>query len=128
MRSVVAGRLVNVHSEKDLILAFLYRTSAIQLGISGIEPIKGVEGVENVDMGEIVEGHLEYVHLTSGEYDNLQLWIQTLTAGWQEFGKRSAEERRSLIGFKPGIQKLCSHIGLVVIKDCFTQTIETSCA
>ena len=74
MRSVVAGRLVNVHSEKDLVLAFLYRTSAIQLGISGIEPIKGVNGVENVDMGEIVEGHLAYVHLTSGEYDSRQLW------------------------------------------------------
>lgn len=73
MRSVVAGRLVNVHSEKDLVLAFLYRTSAIQLGISGIEPIKGVIGVENVDMGEIVEGHLVYVHLTSGEHDSIQL-------------------------------------------------------
>jgi hypothetical protein len=71
MRSVVAGRLVNVHSEKDLILAFLYRTSAIQLGVAGIEPIKSVEGVENVDMGEIVDGHLAYVHLTSGEYHSV---------------------------------------------------------
>lgn len=74
MRSVVAGRLVNVHSEKDLILAFLYRTSAIQLGIAGIEPIKAVEGVENVDMGEIVEGHLAYVHLTSGERHSILSW------------------------------------------------------
>jgi len=94
MRSVVAGRLVNVHSEKDLILAFLYRTSAIQLGISGIEPIKGVEGVENVDMGEIVGGHLVYVHLTSGEHDSFQLWdtgADSRVAGiWKEVNRGEA--------------------------------------
>lgn len=94
MRSVVAGRLVNVHSEKDLILAFLYRTSAIQLGISGIEPIKGVEGVENVDMGEIVEGHLAYVHLTSGEHNSIQLWgtdVDSRVAGmWKEVSRGEA--------------------------------------
>src|SRR5260370_9679644 len=38
MRSVVACRLVNVHSSQDLILAFLYRTSAIQLGVADIDP------------------------------------------------------------------------------------------
>ena len=118
MRSVVAGRLVNVHSEKDLVLAFLYRTSAIQLGISGIEPIKGVNGVENVDMGEIVEGHLAYVHLTSGEHDSIQLWEQTLTSKWQEFGRRSPEGRLCLIRFKLEVQKPCSHTGPVVIRDC----------
>ena len=94
MRSVVAGRLVNVYSEKDLILAFLYRTSAIQLGISGITPIKGVEGVENVDMGEIVEGHLVYVHLTSGEPYSTLLWdteFDNRVAGiWKEVSRGEA--------------------------------------
>jgi hypothetical protein len=94
IRSVVAGRLVNVHSEKDLVLAFLYRTSAIQLGISGIEPIKGVEGVENVDMGEIVEGHLAYVHLTSGEQHSVLLWdtkFDSRVAGiWKEVNRGEA--------------------------------------
>ena len=94
MRSVVAGRLVNVHSEKDLVLAFLYRTSAIQLGIAGIEPIKGIEGVENVDMGEIVEGHLAYVHLTSGEHHSGRAWdteFDTRVAGiWKEVNRGEA--------------------------------------
>ncbi|PQE04841.1 DUF726 domain-containing protein [Rutstroemia sp. NJR-2017a BBW] len=35
MRSVVSGRLVNVYSENDYILAFLYRTSSIQYGVAG---------------------------------------------------------------------------------------------
>jgi len=59
IRSVVSGRVVNVFSEQDYILAFLYRTSSIQLGVAGLQKIK-VEGVENVDVGEMVEGHLRY--------------------------------------------------------------------
>ncbi|KAI5846557.1 hypothetical protein DFP73DRAFT_578175 [Morchella snyderi] len=59
IRSVVAGRCVNVYSESDYILAFLYRTSSIQLGVAGLQRI-GVRGVENVDVGHMVEGHLRY--------------------------------------------------------------------
>ncbi|KAF8543767.1 hypothetical protein BDD12DRAFT_818807 [Trichophaea hybrida] len=59
IRSVVAGRVVNVFSEQDYVLAFLYRTSSIQLGVAGLQKIK-VEGVENIDVGEMVEGHLRY--------------------------------------------------------------------
>jgi Protein of unknown function (DUF726) len=62
IRSVVAGRLVNVYSDKDRILAFLYRTSSIQLGVAGLEEIEGVVGVESVDVGNIVNGHLRYQH------------------------------------------------------------------
>lgn len=59
IRSVVAGRVVNVFSEQDYILAFLYRTSSIQLGVAGLQKVE-VEGVENVDVGHMVEGHLRY--------------------------------------------------------------------
>lgn len=63
MRSVVAGRLVNVYSENDYILAFLYRTSSIQYGVAGIQEAKNVPGVENVDVSPMVSGHLRYQYL-----------------------------------------------------------------
>lgn len=63
MRSVVSGRFVNVYSTNDYILAFLYRTSSIQLGVAGLQEIIDVKGVENVDVTEIVSGHLRYQYL-----------------------------------------------------------------
>ncbi|KAL8971682.1 MAG: hypothetical protein Q9183_000937 [Haloplaca sp. 2 TL-2023] len=63
MRSVVAGRVVNVYSENDYVLGFLYRTSSIQYGVAGLQKVKGLEGVENVDVSESVSGHLRYRYL-----------------------------------------------------------------
>ncbi|KAK7754950.1 hypothetical protein SLS62_003034 [Diatrype stigma] len=69
MRSVVAGRLFNVYSSNDLILAFLYRATSAQLGIAGLEAINcgGVqeedEGVINLDLSEEVQGHTRYPDL-----------------------------------------------------------------
>ncbi|RPB00977.1 DUF726-domain-containing protein [Choiromyces venosus 120613-1] len=62
VRTVVAGRVVNVYSEKDYILGFLYRTSSVQFGIAGLQPVK-VPGIENVNVGNRVEGHLRYRHV-----------------------------------------------------------------
>ncbi|KAI5856568.1 hypothetical protein BZA05DRAFT_388994 [Tricharina praecox] len=61
LRSVVAGRVVNVYSKQDYVLAFLYRTSSVQLGVGGLQEIQ-LEGVENVDEGKLVSGHLMYRH------------------------------------------------------------------
>ncbi|ATZ53623.1 hypothetical protein BCIN_09g04310 [Botrytis cinerea B05.10] len=63
MRSVVSGRLVNVYSENDYILAFLYRTSSIQFGVAGLQPAQDVKGIENVNVSEMVSGHLRYQYL-----------------------------------------------------------------
>lgn len=63
IRSVVSGRLVNAYSENDYILAFLYRTGSVQLGIAGLQAVEGVHGVENVDMSETVKGHLQYPYM-----------------------------------------------------------------
>ena len=63
LRSVVSGRLVNIYSENDYILAFLYRTSSIQLGIAGIQEVEDVKDVENVNVSELVSGHLRYQYL-----------------------------------------------------------------
>jgi hypothetical protein len=64
IRSVVSGRVVNVFSKQDFILGFLYRTSSVQLGVAGLQPIVGVHGVQNVDVSELVDGHLQYRYLT----------------------------------------------------------------
>lgn len=63
MRSVVAGKLFNVYSENDYILAFLYRATSIQLGIAGLQGVDDIEGVENLDLSDEVRGHLRYPDL-----------------------------------------------------------------
>lgn len=63
MRSVVSGRLVNVWSENDGVLALLYRTSSLQLGVAGLQPVEGLSGVENLDVSQLISGHLRYQYL-----------------------------------------------------------------
>lgn len=63
MRTAVSGRLVNVYSDKDYLLAFLYRTSSLQYGVAGLMPISGLAGIENVDVSENISGHLRYRYL-----------------------------------------------------------------
>ncbi|RYP73814.1 hypothetical protein DL771_003392 [Monosporascus sp. 5C6A] len=64
MRTVVTGKMFNVYSANDLILAFLYRATSAQLGIAGLSAIStngdGIEGVENLDLSGEVQGHLRY--------------------------------------------------------------------
>lgn len=63
MRTVVSARLVNVYSENDYVLGFMYRTSSIQYGVAGLQKIEGLSGVENVNVSEDVKGHLRYRYL-----------------------------------------------------------------
>ena len=60
VRSVVSGRVVNVYSTQDYILAYLYRSSSIQYGVAGLQPIENVKGVENLDVTDMVSGHTKY--------------------------------------------------------------------
>lgn len=60
IRAVVAGRVVNVYSAKDYLLALLYRANNLQYGIAGIQAICEVSGVENVDVSRFVVGHTQY--------------------------------------------------------------------
>lgn len=66
LRSAVSGRLVNVYSSNDYLLGFIYRGSAIQYGVAGLQPVEGLAGVENVDASEDVDGHLRYRFLVGG--------------------------------------------------------------
>ncbi|KAJ5776200.1 uncharacterized protein N7511_001211 [Penicillium nucicola] len=63
MRSVVSGRFINVFSQNDSVLAFLYRTSSLQLGVAGLQKVEGVPSVENLDVSDMVSGHLRYQYL-----------------------------------------------------------------
>jgi len=63
MRSVVSGPVINVYSENDYILGFLYRATSIQLGVAGLQKIECVDGVNNVDLSNEVSGHLRYPEL-----------------------------------------------------------------
>ncbi|KAL1972618.1 hypothetical protein VTN31DRAFT_7032 [Thermomyces dupontii] len=63
MRTVVSGRLVNIYSENDAVLALLYRATSMQAGIAGLERVEHVPGVENVDVSDLVSGHLRYRNL-----------------------------------------------------------------
>lgn len=64
IRSVVAGRVVNVYSTNDYILGFLYRSQSVSLGIAGLQAVENVKGVENVDVSDTVNGHTAYRFLT----------------------------------------------------------------
>ena len=88
MRSVVAGRLVNVYSENDYILGFLYRTSSIQYGIAGLQPAQDVKGIENVDVSSMVSGHLRYQYLTGSILEKI---------GWEDINiDEVAKEEQTL--------------------------------
>ncbi|WYZ44215.1 hypothetical protein EsH8_VII_000651 [Colletotrichum jinshuiense] len=63
LRSVVSDRIVNVYSETDYILGFLYRTTSFQLGVAGLQEVKNIERVENLNLSEEVSGHLRYPSL-----------------------------------------------------------------
>ncbi|KAG9953071.1 DUF726-domain-containing protein, partial [Aureobasidium melanogenum] len=64
IRAVTTGRVVNVYSTSDYILGFLYRSSSIQYGVAGLEPVSYVLGVQNVDVTDLIAGnHTSYRYL-----------------------------------------------------------------
>ncbi|KAH8730606.1 hypothetical protein GQ44DRAFT_673532 [Phaeosphaeriaceae sp. PMI808] len=97
IRSVVSGRVVNVFSKQDFILGFLYRTSSVQLGIAGLQPIEGVHGIQNVDVSELVDGHLQYRYLTGSILRKIgfeDVDIKEVERAEVEMKKQQAEEKK----------------------------------
>lgn len=84
MRAVVSGRVVNVFSTKDYILALLYRTSSAQMGVAGLQAIEGVVGVESFDASEVVGGHLRYMGLTGKVLEMV---------GWEDLDEAEVKRR-----------------------------------
>ncbi|KAF9973487.1 hypothetical protein BGZ73_003286, partial [Actinomortierella ambigua] len=58
--SVVANRFVNGYSKKDVVLASIYRIHSLGLDVAGLQEVQCVPRIENVDLTEIIGGHLEY--------------------------------------------------------------------
>ncbi|KAK1674425.1 hypothetical protein BDP55DRAFT_694805 [Colletotrichum godetiae] len=88
LKSVVAGRLVNVYSENDYILGFLYRTSNLQFGVAGLQPIQGAEGVENYDVSSMVSGHLRYQYMIGTILKNI---------GWEDLDYAQVEKDEQVL-------------------------------
>ena len=64
-RTVVSGRFVNAFARSDWILAYLHRaTSGGVRNIAGLYPVEFGCGIENIDVTNIVPGHLAYRALT----------------------------------------------------------------
>ena len=104
LRSVVSGRLVNVYSENDYILGFMYRTSAVQYGVAGLQKVEGLAGVENFDVSEDVSAHQKYRFLTGSilkkigfediDMDAVEEEYQTLLKIEEEEKKQSLQAQR----------------------------------
>lgn len=71
-RSVVSGRLINGYSENDWMLGIMYRYQGWALNSAGIAPLN-IAGVENVNLSELISGHLEYKYKIGAILDLLQL-------------------------------------------------------
>jgi hypothetical protein len=96
MRAVVAGRVINVFSEQDYVLAFLYRTSSIQFGVAGLQKIEAL-GVENINAGELVAGHLMYRHAVGSILkDVLQGDVDIMVVEREEITLRKLEKEEKL--------------------------------
>jgi hypothetical protein len=60
-RSVVAGRFVNGFAKNDWILGYLFRlTSGGISRVAGLAPVEEIPGLENVDVTDLVPGHMAY--------------------------------------------------------------------
>lgn len=63
IRNVVSYRLVNAYTTNDWVLAIVARlhsliSTRLSIRVAGMTAVE-VEGVENVDLSDILEGHLE---------------------------------------------------------------------
>ncbi|KAL2073559.1 hypothetical protein VTL71DRAFT_10885 [Oculimacula yallundae] len=113
MRSVVSGRLVNAYSENDYILAFLYRTSSIQFGVAGLQEAQGVTGIENVNVSEMVSGHLRYQYLVGSILEKIgfegidkeEVAREEETLALLEMEEKKEEEERGSEAVEPEAEK-----------------------
>lgn len=60
-RTVVAGRFVNAYATNDWILGYLFRATKGGISrVAGLKAVENVPGLENLDVTELVQGHMAY--------------------------------------------------------------------
>lgn len=60
-RSVVSGRFVNGFATNDWMLGYLFRATSGGLNtVAGLRPVETVPGLENVEVTDIITGHMSY--------------------------------------------------------------------
>ena len=79
-RGVVSGRLINGYSTRDWMLRLVYRSKAWSIaGVAGSTPVvpehsgQDAPCVENVDLSDLVNGHLSYAHVMEPIFARLRL-------------------------------------------------------
>ncbi|TXT10934.1 hypothetical protein VHUM_01685 [Vanrija humicola] len=60
VKSVVSGRLVNAFASNDWILGYLFRAASGFQHVAGLHPVETVQGIENVDVTDLIQGHMSY--------------------------------------------------------------------
>ena len=61
VRSVVSGRFVNGFASNDWMLGYLFRATSGGLNtVAGLRPVELVPGMENVEVTNIIFGHMSY--------------------------------------------------------------------
>ncbi|KAL9620695.1 MAG: hypothetical protein Q9160_004831 [Pyrenula sp. 1 TL-2023] len=88
MRTALSGRLVNVYSENDYVLGFMYRSSSVQYGVAGLQKVEGLTGVENYDVSEDVNGHLKYRYLVGSILKKI---------GFEDIDMKAVDEERETL-------------------------------
>lgn len=73
-RRAVAGRLINGYTQRDWVLAAVYRASSgFACHAAGLVPVP-CPGVENVNLTALVDGHLSYMPHMNEILDVLQMY------------------------------------------------------
>ncbi|KLU91876.1 transmembrane and coiled-coil domain-containing protein 4 [Magnaporthiopsis poae ATCC 64411] len=94
LRSVVTGRLINVYSETDYMLAFLHRDSCTQFGIAGLQRINKLSGIENVNATALITDHMRYHYLVGTILQDLGLEdVDAVKVSEREAELRVVEQR-----------------------------------
>ncbi|XP_063713190.1 transmembrane and coiled-coil domain-containing protein 4-like isoform X2 [Symsagittifera roscoffensis] len=58
---LISGQVINAFSQGDWMLKFIYRSSSLRAKIAGLGPIPLEPKIVNIDLTEVIQGHLDYL-------------------------------------------------------------------